>query len=352
MMDRIMAAMSGGVDSAVTLALLKSKGFDIIGATMRISENMEEAIADAKETARRFNVEHIVFDYRDIFQKTIKTYFIQSYLNGITPNPCVVCNEKIKFGQLIDDALKMGCSHIATGHYADIARDEDLDRFVIRRTHAGSKDQTYFLYRLKQDQLRHILTPLAGYDKRQVREMAKEYGLHVSDKSDSQEICFIQDNDYKSLISSYASPENRDGFFVDLSGKKLGRHKGIFNYTPGQRKGLDMTFGKPAYVVLIDAKRNEVVIGDREDCMCREIYVGDVNLVYSDFVRDGMEVMCKTRSAMEPKKAMLYAHNEGLKVVFDEPAWAPAAGQSAVFYESGRVFGGGIINSVQLKYKI
>ncbi len=346
MMDKVMTAMSGGVDSSVAAAILKNRGYEVIGATMMISDHMDEAVADAKKVAAVLGIEHVVFDYREKFRQEIVDYFINSYKKGITPNPCIKCNEKIKFGLLLEDAKKAGCGFLATGHYIKVEKNEDKGRFVIRKNKHDIKDQTYFLYRLGQEQLSHLLTPLADRSKEQVRKIAEDIGLHVSDKSDSQDICFIEDKDYKKFIFSNSDRYSKEGDFVDVNGNVIGRHKGIAGYTVGQRKGLGKDFGRPVYVVSINAADNTIVLGSREDCYGRKVYVEDVALVYDDHIREGMSVECKVRSFSRPGKARLYNRDGMTMAVFESPVWAPAPGQSAVFYEDDLLYGGGVISAI------
>lgn len=348
-MSKVLIAMSGGVDSSVTLALLKSRGFEVIGATMLINDHMNKAISDAQIVAKTLGVEHIVLDYREIFIKEIENYFIDSYLNGITPNPCVKCNKLIKFGKLLEDAKTLGCQYIATGHYIRVEKDKKIKKYILKNSAAQSKDQTYFLYKLDQEQLSCLITPLADLSKEKVRQIGRDLGLHVADKSDSQEICFIEDDDYKRYIFQNLKHKQIEGNFVDAQGKILGKHMGITNYTIGQRKGLNISLGKPVYVISIDVLNNEVILGDRQDCYGKEMIIDEINLMYLNRIKDGMKVSCKIRSGMRAEYATIFnLVNNRIKVVFDKPVWAPTPGQSAVFYDRYSVVGGGIIKEVQL----
>jgi tRNA-uridine 2-sulfurtransferase len=347
MMDKVMVAMSGGVDSSVAAAILKSRGYEVIGATMRISDHMDEAVYDAKKVADTLGIEHVVYDYREKFKQDIVDYFIASYKKGITPNPCIRCNKEIKFGLLLEDAKKAGCGFMATGHYIKVEKNEAKGKYVIRRNSDDTKDQTYFLYRLGQEQLSHLLTPLAGSKKEQVRKVAEELGLHVSAKSDSQDICFIEDKDYKRFIAENSAQGSKEGDFIDINGNVIGRHKGVASYTVGQRKGLGGNFGRPVYVVSINAADNTIVLGSREDCFGRMIHIEDIALSYDDEIREKMSVECKVRSFAKPEKAKLYNKCGKVMAVFEVPVWAPAPGQSAVFYEGDFLYGGGTIAAVE-----
>jgi tRNA-specific 2-thiouridylase len=346
-MPDVMVALSGGVDSATALGLLKQKGYDVIGATMLLSDHMEKAVEDAAATAAFFGVEHVVFDFRKHFKNTIIDYFIESYKAGQTPNPCIRCNAEIKFGMLLEESEKLGCRYLATGHYICVKFDEGLGCHVIESTSAGSKDQTYFLYRLKQKQLMRVLTPLGGYNKEDTRSIAAGWGLDVADKADSQEICFITEKSYKEFIRKNAGQYIKPGNYVDADNKVLGRHNGMIDHTIGQRKGLGISAGRRMYVTGIDMKKNQIILGDKESCYKKQLTVVDTNLLYLSEITDNMRVTCRIRSTMKPAPALLYNVDTGIRVVFDEPVWAPSPGQSAVFYDNQYLLGGGIINDAK-----
>lgn len=344
---KVLVAMSGGVDSTAAAILLKDKGYEIAGATMLLDGVMEKQISEAARIALMLGIEHTILDYRKLFKERIINSFVASYRRGMTPNPCVRCNEEIKFGRFLNDAEALGFSHMATGHYARTEMDAGLGKYVIRRGADKARDQTYFLYRLKQHQLSRILTPLAYCSKNEVRKLVRDFDPDVSEKADSQEICFIHDSDYREFIYRETREQFKQGFFIDTKGRILGVHKGVENYTAGQRKGLGIRHEKPLYVLSIEAAKNLVILGEHDECYGRSIYIEDISLVYADQINDGMTVECKVRSAAVPVKACLYDKGNCAEAVFEEPVWAPAPGQSAVFYENDTVFGGGIITGVR-----
>lgn len=347
LMPDVLVALSGGVDSSVALGLLKQKGFDVIGATMLVNDHMDKAVEDAAKTASFFNVKHLVFDYREHFKNTIIDYFINSYGLGQTPNPCIKCNDQIKFGLLLDEAKKLGCRYIATGHYIRVEYDKKSGAYVMMRTLAGSKDQTYFLYRLKQAQLEHIITPLGAYLKEDTRLLAVKWGLHVADKAESQDICFISEKNYAEYIKKNALEYMKQGDYIDEDKKVLGRHKGIAGHTIGQRKGLGISAGKRLYVTGIDPDTNQVILGEKERCYKKQLTIVDISLLFLPGISDNMRVACKIRSSMRPAMAVLHNIEGGIRAVFDEPVWAPSPGQSAVFYDNDYLLGGGTIKNAK-----
>lgn len=344
----VVVGMSGGVDSSVAAYLLKQRGFKVIGVTMNLwheSENaLNDAITDARKIAEKLGIEHYVIDFKDIFRNNVVDYFIKEYMNGRTPNPCLICNKQIKFGALLAKARELGAYYIATGHYARVERDLKANRFILRKGVDDKKDQTYVLYSLSQYQLEHILMPLGNYTKDKIRNIAHQIGLEVADKPDSQEICFIKDNDYGRFIKKICADDVKEGYFVDVTGKILGKHKGVIYYTIGQRKGLGVSFGKPMYVVDIDAKNNIVVLGEQDDLFNNVLIAYDVNFIAIESLYEPMRVKAKIRYNAKEAGACIYPFdNDKVKVVFDEPQRAITPGQGVVFYKEDKVIGGGII---------
>ncbi len=343
MKKKIVVAMSGGVDSSVSAALLQEQGYEVIGVTMRVWKNTQDlAVQDAQLIAKRLNIPHHVLDLREVFAKEIVAYFINEYLLGRTPNPCVQCNHCIKFGELLNWAESIGADYLATGHYAKIAKVEK--RYLLKKSQSSSKDQTYPLYHLTQKQLAKIVFPLADYDKDEVRNLAKKFNLEVANKAESQDICFITDQNYVKFIEEQAQIEIKPGNFVDKSGKILGTHQGIYHYTIGQRKGLGIATGKPVFVTGIDVSKNEIVIGAEEDIFSKELFVSNLNFISVDKMTAPTQASVKIRYGAKEAAAILVPEKEDLlRVEFQTPQRAVTPGQSAVFYQGDVVLGGGII---------
>jgi len=276
-------------------------------------------------------------------------YFTQSYLAGETPNPCLACNKYVKFGEMLRKARGLGADYIATGHYAQVLQDPVSERFLLSKSKDERKDQTYALYMLTQDQLAHTLFPLAGYPKDQIRAMARERGLGVGDKPDSQEICFIPNNNYASFVKARSGVPLKSGDFVDLSGNSLGRHAGIVHFTVGQRKGLGATFGKPMYVIGLNPERNEVVLGEDKDIYTDTLWAIDLNWISVPALTEPLRVKAKIRYNSLGADATVYpgeiGADYGVRVQFDEPQRAVTPGQAVVFYQENLVVGGGVIIS-------
>ena len=354
MKKKVLVGMSGGVDSSVAAYLLKNQGYDVIGVTMQIWQDDEEfvereggccslsAVADARRVANKIGIPFYVMNFKDAFKKNVIDYFVDEYVEGRTPNPCIACNKFIKFSAFLDKAMAMGIDYVATGHYAIIEKQND--RYVIKKSEDDKKDQTYALYNFTQFQLERTLMPCGQYKKTQIREIAKEIGLRVHNKKDSEEICFIPDNDHGRYIKNRFPNKVREGNFVDKEGNILGIHKGIVYYTIGQRKGLGIAFGKPMYVVDINPFRNEVVLGSLEDLLNTELIAKDINYIPFDTLKEPMEIEAKIRYSQNPSKAVITPIENGkVKVNFYEKQRAITKGQSVVFYKDDLVIGGGVI---------
>ncbi|KEI78178.1 thiouridylase [Clostridium botulinum A2 117] len=354
MKKKVLVGMSGGVDSSVAAYLLKEQGYEVIGVTMQIWQDDEEfiekeggccslsAVADARRVANKIGIPFYVMNFKDAFKRNVIDYFVDEYMEGRTPNPCIACNKFIKFSSFLDKAMAMGIDYVATGHYAIIEKHND--RYIIKKSEDDKKDQTYALYNLTQFQLERTLMPCGQYKKSKIREIAKEIGLKVHNKKDSEEICFIPDNDHGRYIKNRFPNKVREGNFVDKQGNILGTHKGIVYYTIGQRKGLGIAFGKPMYVVDINPFRNEVVLGDLEDLLNTELIAKDTNYIPFDTLKEPMEVEAKIRYSQTPSKAIITPIEDGrLRVNFHEKQRAITKGQSVVFYKDDLLIGGGII---------
>jgi len=354
---RVLVGMSGGVDSSVTAYLLKQQGWDAVGVTMKVwpqdcmsrAEDKccgPQAVADARGVAHALGMPHYVVDEANAFEKMVIDYFSSEYQAGRTPNPCVLCNEKLKFGNLWDKARALGCDYIATGHYAIVehAPENSPDRARLRKGKDPKKDQSYFLFSLRQDQLRHALTPLGGLEKSEIRQIARNLGLKVADKEDSQEICFVPGNDYKAFLRSHLGDDQfHPGGFYDVQGSFLGEHGGIEMFTIGQRKGLPGGSPRPMYVVDIDPVNSRVILGYDEDLICDSFEVDNVN--WTSRVPTGPEhVSVKIRYA-HPGTEAIVTPLDGLRARVDLPIpqRAVTPGQAAVFYDGDLVVGGGWI---------
>ena len=357
--NRVLVLMSGGVDSSVTALLLKKRGFDVTGVTMvlfnddnsKIIENKN--VNDAKLVAKILNINHVTLDLRKKFKENVIDYFVDEYLNGRTPNPCVMCNKCIKFGVMFSFAKENGFNYIASGHYAHIFYSKDVEDWILEKS-PTKKDQSYVLYNLKQEDLKHILLPLWNMEKSDVRNIAKEYNLPVAQKKGSQEICFIKDNDYTSFIKRRCS-KIKTGNFIDIKGNVLGKHEGIINYTIGQRKGLGITFGKPMYVTNINNLDYTVTLGGKSELSSNGLIAKNVNVISEKLLPLGkyIDVSVKLRyksseidSTLIIKKSNSNKREITCKVTFKEPTFCSVtAGQSVVFYKNNIVLGGGIICS-------
>ena len=336
--------MSGGVDSAVSAYLLKEKGYDVTGVTLRLCEENKCDSSDAKAVAERIGVAHTVDDMSDLFSQKVIDDFINSYKRGGTPNPCIVCNKHIKFGAMLDYAINKGMDYIATGHYARIEKAAD-GRYILRKAADLSKDQTYVLYSLTQKQLSRVIFPLGELSKSEVRSIAEAQGLINAHKRDSQDICFVPDGDYAAFIERYTGESFPCGAFVDSNGNKLGEHKGIIRYTIGQRKGLGIALGEPAFVCAKNAEENTVTLGKNEELFSKTAVAHSVNLITCDSIDAPMRVCAKVRYNQKEQPATAISIGNGrLKVEFDEPQRAICKGQSVVLYDGDIVVGGGIID--------
>lgn len=355
-MAKVIVGMSGGVDSAVAAYLLKQAGYEVVGVTLRTwqSADGQESrcceIDDARETARIIGIPYHVFNCTFDFRDKVVRPFIDDYLHGMTPNPCVICNRAIKWERLLYHANVLQADLVATGHYASVVRLEN-GRYTVKKALHAEKDQTYMLYRLSQEQLERTLMPLGRYSKAEVREIAEKAGIQVARKPDSQEICFVTEGHYADFIREHADREiPGEGNFVDESGKVLGRHKGIIHYTVGQRKGLGIALGSPAYIKKICPDTNEIVLCTARETGSRGILVKDLNFMGIPEPKPGetLRLQVKVRYHHPGQYALLEkAGEDRLKVTFEEPVRSAAPGQSAVFYdEDGCVAGGGIISDV------
>ena len=350
--EKVILGMSGGVDSSVAAYLLQKEGYEVIGVTMQIwTETSHDngccslsAVEDARRVANKLGIAYYVFNMKEEFQKYVIEYFVKEYESGKTPNPCIACNRYIKFGSLLDKAKSMNIGYVATGHYAIIEKIND--RFLLKKAVDDTKDQSYVLYNLTQEQLSKTLFPLGKYKKSEIREIAKKLGLGVASKPDSQEICFVDDNDYNNFIKTHSTKTSTIGEIVDIKGNVLGLHNGITKYTIGQRRGLGVALGKPMFVVDINVENNKVVLGDNENLFVKEIYAYDLNWIYFDSLEEPIDIKAKIRYKAQEQEAIIEPiEKDKVKITFKEKQRAATPGQSVVFYNDNIVVGGGIIEN-------
>lgn len=352
----VVVGMSGGVDSSVAAYLLKNQGYDVIGVTMQIWQEEDactiekeggccglSAVEDARRVAGQLDIPYYVMNFRREFQKNVIDYFVNEYREGRTPNPCIACNRYVKWESLLQKSLAIGADYIATGHYAKIKRLEN-GRYTLLRSDAKGKDQTYALYNLTQEQLAHTIFPLGEYEKPKIRELAEGAGLQVAHKPDSQEICFVPDNDYAAFIERETGKAEQPGNFVSTSGEVLGEHRGIGHYTIGQRKGLGIAFGEPMFVVEIRPQTNEVVLGKGDEVFTDHLTAHMVNAMAVDRFEVGQEVVAKIRYNDKGAKAVITAvGDDSFALEFPQPVRAVTPGQAVVLYDDEYVLGGGTI---------
>lgn len=351
---KVLIAMSGGVDSSVAARLMLEKGYECIGCTMKLYQNEDAGIPrshtccslddvqDARSVALSLGIPYYVFNFSQDFRKKVIEKFVQSYQRGITPNPCIDCNRYMKFSKLFERADLLGCDYVVTGHYARI--ESDGQRFLLKKAADPAKDQSYVLYTMTQNQLAHTLFPLGELCKSDTRRIAEENGFLNADKPDSQDICFVPDGDYASVIELHTGQKSVPGHFIDKTGRILGTHRGVIHYTIGQRKGLGLSLPEPLYVCEIRPNENTVVLGKSQDLFHREAMVEDFNWISGEPPHGSVRCKAKIRYRQPEQPATAYVLEDGcVRLIFDEPQRAVTPGQAAVLYDGDVVLGGGTI---------
>lgn len=357
MSKKVLVGMSGGVDSSVASILLKNEGYEVAGVTLKLHDESlfhnkgnqkcgsEKDVEDAVRVCETLGIPHFVCSFKEDFKQKVMDRFVDLYKKGLTPNPCIDCNQFVKFPKLLEIADKEGYDFIATGHYAKKVLVKETNRVTLSYPKDDSKDQTYVLYGLHQEVLSRLLLPLSGFTKKKAREIAEEYGLINSQKKDSQDICFVPDKDYASFIEKYTGEKSKSGYYVNLSGEKIGQHSGIINYTIGQRKGLGVSFGKPQFVISKNALENTVTLADEEYLFKNIVRVSDVNYLSIEKLEKEMKCQVKIRYRQKAENAVIYPNADGtVTVVFENDQRAITPGQAAVFYDGDLLIGGGTIS--------
>jgi tRNA-specific 2-thiouridylase len=350
MSDRVVVAMSGGVDSSVAAAIMKKKGYEVIGLTMQLGSSesrccSEQDVCDARRVAKVLNIPHYVVSFKEAFEREVIEYFIEEYISGRTPNPCAVCNRKIKFGVLLQKALSLGARTLVTGHYAGIAKDSS-GRWLLMRGREKGRDQSYFLARLTQEQLARASFPVGKYRKKQIRQMAEAMNLPVAQKTDSQEICFIPETGVAAYIETKQGNRSKSGKIISSDGTELGEHSGVYSYTIGQRKGLGISSDRPLYVIKIDALENTVTVGDDHDLYGSHLSATGLHWIAIPELKNRMQVRTRIRYRHRPALSIIEMSGpDRLSVRFSSPQRAITPGQLAVFYSDNLVIGSGWIEN-------
>ena len=356
MSRKALIAMSGGVDSSVAAFLMKEKGYECIGATMKLFYNEEVGVSkdhsccslddveDARSVAQSLDMPYYVLNFSDRFKEDVIDHFVEAYENGMTPNPCIDCNRYLKFEKLFSRAKELGYDYVVTGHYAQIVYDSEKGRYLLKKAVDPTKDQSYVLYSMTQEQLAHTLFPLGGMKKTEAREIAEAHGFINAKKHDSQDICFVQNGKYADFIEQYTGKTYPEGCFVNREGKVLGKHKGIIRYTIGQRKGLGLSFAQPMYVTEVNPTDNTVVLGPHEDLFTTSFLAKDINLIAVEKIDAPMRLKAKVRYRQPEQWAVVTQIDEDtLRFEFEEPQRAITKGQAVVLYDGDVVVGGGTI---------
>ena len=344
---KVLVGMSGGVDSSAAALILIEQGYEVYGATMRLIPSKSEDFYlstenDAKKVCEKLGIKHFVLDFRNEFKKNVMDYFAEEYLNARTPNPCIACNKHLKFGLMLYKALEMGMDYIATGHYAVI--EEKNGEYALKMSDNKQKDQSYVLYNMNQFILSHTLMPLGKYEKPQIRKMCEEKGLITAKKSDSMEICFVEDNDYKNFIKNNYSYKENKGKIVDTFGNVLGKHNGLINYTVGQRKGIG-AYGRPMFVLRLDFENNSLVLGEKGMEFSKVAYADNLNFLNDKYKKKEFLANVKIRYQANPARAKITLEEDFCKIEFFDMQRALTPGQSVVFYDGEYVIGGGIVKN-------
>lgn len=341
---KVLIGMSGGVDSSVAAAVLLEQGYEVAGATMRLwtESGKEEATEDAKKVCQSLGIDFYEFDFEELFKKEVVDYFVDEYINGRTPNPCIVCNKKLKFGAFYKKAVEMGFDYIATGHYAKI--ENNNGEYTLRMAETDKKDQSYVLYQFNQELLAHTLMPLGEYEKDWVRKKAEELQLPIANKPESMEICFVEDDNYARFITDYSGYIPNPGDMLDSEGNVIGSHKGIMYYTVGQRKGIG-AYGRPMFVMEINPDNNTVVLGEKGMEYSGYLIAKDVSFISGKELTEPVEAEVKVRYSAKKAQALLEPIKNRVKVTFKEPQRAITPGQAVVFYNGDTVLGGGTVTN-------